>query len=213
MRVVVRFAALVTGVVAAGAVTAACSSPKPSASTTTKPPRTTTTTTKAPTTTTTAPSTSTTGGTTNCQPSQLKIVEAGSSGAAGTIELTFSLTNTSGTLCTMYGYPGMLLLHGGAPQPTNVVRGGSLSFENIGPSNVSLSPSAVAYFNVGYSDVTTGNTGCSVATSLEVTPPNDTAFAVVPAAGINACDNGTLNTSAVFGSTNTSATQTTAPPS
>lgn len=180
------------------------------APTTTATTTTTTTSTTAPTTTTstTAPTTPTVSGI--CQVSQLHIVPSGAGAAAGTNERTFSLTNTSSTTCTLDGYPGMLLLGSdGAPEPTNVVRGGGLSFENIGPSTVRLAPGATAYFNVGYSDVMPP---CSTATAVEITPPTNTAHAVVTVSpAMMACDNGTLHVSAVFGSTNSAATQTTAP--
>lgn len=167
-----------------------------------------TTTTTLPTTTTSPPTTSAVLAT--CQPSQLRIEQSGGGAAAGTNERTFSLTNTSSTTCELYGYPGMLLLGpGSAAEPTNVVRGGGLAFEDISPSTVTLVPGSTAYFNVGYSDVMSP---CSTATDVEITPPGDTAHAVVTVPlAINACDDGTLNVSAVFSSTDTAATQTTAP--
>ena len=81
---------------------------------------------------------------------------------------------------------------------------------DFSPQTVSLAPSAVAYFNVTSSDVTTANTTCSVGTQIEVTPPTNTTHVTV-AVSIRACDNGRLDTSPVFGATNTVATQTTAP--
>jgi hypothetical protein len=146
-----------------------------------------------------------------CQPAQLKIAQSGSGGAAGTIEFSFSLTNISSLTCTMYGYPGMELLNAGGPLPTNTVRGGGLSFEEVGPTDVSLSPGQVAYFNLGFSDVPSGTTGCSMASQVEITPPNDFAYATVPVSPIDACENGTLHVSPVFASTNATATATTAP--
>jgi hypothetical protein len=114
----------------------------------------------------------------------------------------------------MYGYTGMLLLSaGGAGLPTVVTRGGGLSFENVVPTNVVLNPGQAAFFNLGYNDVTQGTTSCSSAPQVEITPPNDTFYAVVPVPQINACGNGALNVSAVFASTNVNATSTTAPPS
>jgi hypothetical protein len=134
---------------------------------------------------------------------------SGSGGAAGTIELTFSLTNIASVSCTMQGYPGLQLLSAnGTALPTTVMRGGSLSFENIAVTTVSLSPSQTAYFNLGYSDVTVP---CSQASQVEVTPPNDTAHASVPVTSLQACDNGALAVSSVFASSNSTATQTTAP--
>jgi hypothetical protein len=104
-----------------------------------------------------------------------------------------------------------LLSTSGSSLPTMVERGGGVGFENIAPSYVVLSTGQTAYFNVGYSDVTQGTTTCSVSTQTEITPPNDTAFSIVPVQQINACGGGTLHVSAVFGSTDAAATSTTAP--
>lgn len=202
--------------VAALALSACSSTPSNSDSTTTTHRSTTTTsTTTSSTGTTTTTTTTTTAGTTTCQVANLRIGVVGQGGAAGTQEITFAMTSTASSPCTTDGYPGMLLLATtGKALPTNVVRGGSLTFENISPSPVTLAPGAVAYFNVGFSDVQTGSTTCSSAHSVEVTPPTNTTHATVSAElGINACDNGTLHVSAVFASTNSSATQTTAPSS
>jgi hypothetical protein len=106
-----------------------------------------------------------------------------------------------------------LLNASGGSVPTVVDRGGGLSFENVAVSAVSLNPGQSAYFNVGYSDVTTGTTSCSMATQVEITPPNDTTFSVVQVPQVNACDGGTLHASPVFASTDSAATSTTAPPS
>jgi hypothetical protein len=149
---------------------------------------------------------------TTCQPSQLAVTESGSGGAAGTIEDTFTLTNTSTTTCTLYGYPGMALLSAsGSELPTNVIRGGGLNFENIAPTFISLSPTQSSLFNLGFSDVVQGTTGCSVASQVEITPPNDYSFLTVPVTTIDACGNGTMHVSAVFASSDSAATSTTAP--
>jgi len=174
---------------------------------------TTTTSAPAPTTTTVPAPTSTTAGVTTCQPSQLRIAQSGFQGAAGTIEVTFSLVNTSSAPCTMHGYPGMLLLGaGGAPLPTAVVRGGGLAFEDLPVGDVALSPGQAAYFNVGYSDVTTDATTCSIAAQVAITPPGATSHAVVAVSpDVNACNGGTLDVSPVFAATDAAATMTTAP--
>lgn len=196
----------VLAVLVAGTVLGACTS---STSRATSP---TTTTTSTSTSTTTAP-TSTTSLTTSCQPSALHIVQSGSEGAAGTHEVTFSLTNVSTALCTMHGYPGMLLLDAsGGALPTIVNRGGGLAFENVAVTDVSLSPGQTAYFNLGFNDIVSGTTTCSTAPQVEITPPNDTAYAVVPVfPSIDACGGGTLDVSPVFASTDSAATETTAP--
>lgn len=166
----------------------------------------TTTTTAAP-----APTTTSTLPTNYCQVSDLHASVEGTQGAAGTIEVTFRLTNVSPSTCVMWGYPGALLLgHGGAPLPTVVKRGGSLSFLNISVTTTSVVAGGSAYFNMGYTDVPGGGPSCSNSSSLEITPPNDTEQLVVPVA-IEACDGGQLAVSPVFGSSSP-ATSTTAPP-
>jgi Protein of unknown function (DUF4232) len=209
MRIIARAATAAIAVLAAGSALGACASSK-----TTSAPPTTTSTTPASTTSPPPPTTTTEAptSTTTCQPSQLHIVKSGSQGAAGTIEITFLLTNTSTTDCTMYGYPGMLLLNtAGSPQPTTVDRGGGLAFENVAETDVSLTPGQTAYFNLGYNDVVSQPPACSMASQVEITPPNDTSYAVVAVPTIDACANGTLHVSPVFASTDSAATQTTAP--
>lgn len=197
-------------VVSAVALSACSSSPGTSGTTTTtRPPATTTTTTgsASSTSTTTAPAVAT------CQVSGLRIADVGQGGAAGTQEVTFALTNTSSSSCSTFGYPGMLLVSTtGKVLTTTAERGGGLTFENIAPSKVTLAAGATAYFNVGFNDVTTVNTTCSSTHTVDVTPPtNTTHVAVKVTLGIDACDNGALHVSPVFASTNSSATQTTAP--
>jgi hypothetical protein len=203
-----RIAAGVLSVAAAAVALSACST-KPahsnSTTTTTRPPASTTT---------SSSSTTTTVANTKCQLSGLKIAVKGQGGAAGTQELTFSLTNTSAAACKTYGYPGLLLVStsGATVWTTTEVHGGGVSFENIAASTVTITPGQAAYFNVGFSDVTTAGTTCSTTHSIQVIPPTNTTHAMVAVAqGIHACDNGTLHTSAIFSSTNSTATQTTAP--
>ena len=199
---------------AVGLSACSASPPERRATTTTRPaaPTTSLPATSSPTsstsTTTTAPAVVGT-----CRLPGLQIAVAGQSGAAGTQEITFSLTNSSAAFCTTYGYPGLLLVGTtGAPLPTTVVRGGGLDFESIAPAQVALAPGETAYFNVGFSDVQSGTTACSSTHTVEVTPPTTTTHATVSVElGIYACDDGTLHVSAVFSSTNSAATQTTAP--
>jgi hypothetical protein len=135
----------------------------------------------------------------------------GTAGAAGTIEVTFSLTNTSPSECSIWGYPGALMLADTSPLTTVVKRGGDLSFLDIAVSTVRIAPGDSAYFNLGYSDVvSSGETTCPKSSTLEITPPNDTEQLLVQIQ-IDPCDGGLLSVSPVFGSSSPS-TQTTAPP-
>jgi Protein of unknown function (DUF4232) len=136
----------------------------------------------------------------------------GTEGAAGTIEVTFSLTNISPSSCVMWGYPGGLMLGGtGQALPTIVHRGGSLSFENIPVTTVTIGPGQAAWFNLGYSDVTVnGETSCPSSAAFEITPPNNVPHLVVSVT-MDPCGGGSVEVSPVFDK-NSSYTSTTAPP-
>ncbi len=216
MGMIARATTVAIEILAASSALGACASSKP----TSAPPTSSSSTTPTSMSnlppasrTTVAPTSTTTAVTTTCQQSQLHILKSAFQGAAGTIEMTFSLTNTSTVLCSMHGYPGMLLLNAaGSAQPTTVIRGGGLSFENVAETEVSLAPGQIGYFNLGYSDVVSQPPACSMASQVEITPPNDTSYAVVAVfPTIDACSNGRLHVSPVFASTNSAATQTTAP--
>lgn len=193
-------------------VLAACSSP-PSASTASRSTTTTrgtsTSTSTSPsssTSTTVAPTTSTTTTVVrpaNCQPAELHMAASMISGGAGTIEMLVTMANVSSATCTMEGYPGMQLLNAsGSPITTTVVRGGGPEYPtpaaNAPPAPVSLAPQQSAAFGFSYSDVPVGNqTSCPTSAQAEVTPPNDTAYAVIPMQ-IAPCGNGTLHVSPVY---------------
>jgi hypothetical protein len=121
-----------------------------------------------------------------------------------------ALKSTTAGSCVLSGYPGMQLLDsGGNSLPTNVVRKGNYSFTAMAPTTVTLTTGQTAYFNIGYSDVPTGNeTTCPSSASVEITPPNDTTHLVVTA-NFAPCGAGTMVVSPVFAAgTNT---ETTAP--
>lgn len=199
---------LVVGAAGLAALLAGCSS-GPSATPTAGGHKgsTTTTTHHSGTTTTTSSSTTSTTAppapvSTNCQPTQLHLAVSGQTGAAGTLTLTVSMTNTSATTCTMKGYPGMQLLSSsGSPIPTTVVRGQAAfpnPTANAAPAEVSLATGAKAQFSIQYSDVPVGGeTSCPAASKSEVTPPTDTAFATMTLS-IAPCDNGRVHVSPVY---------------
>ena len=124
-------------------------------------------------------------------------------GAAGTIELTVSITNTSSHPCSLNGYPGMQLLSAaGASLPTNVIRGGGPGFlapaANKPPMLVTLAPGGHAAFSLSYEDVPVGTeTSCPTSPKAEVTPPNDYGYSVVEMQTY-ACGGGTIHVSPVY---------------
>lgn len=180
------------------------STPGTSGSTSTTPSASSTSSTTAP----TAPGSTTS----TCQVNVLSLSQTGRGGAAGTIETTFGFRNTSNSSCTLSGFPGAEMLDSsGKPLATQTtVRGGNYSFTNFPAARVTLAPGTTAYFNLGYSDVPTGNeTSCPSSAELEVTPPNDYTQLTV-AFQATACNHGTLVVSPVFAA-GSSASQTTAP--
>lgn len=154
---------------------------------------------------------SSTASSTTCRASGLVGTLSGEQGGAGTLEVTVALRNSGATACTMKGYPGLQLVGaGGSVQSTSVQPGGSLSFESVAPTVVTLAAGQVAYFNIGFSDVPgSGQTSCSTSTAVQVTPPGATGHIVVPVQ-VQACSGG-LHVSAVFASQSPAA-QTAAPP-
>jgi hypothetical protein len=197
---------VITTVVVAGAlVLGGCSSGKQAAPSTSAPSTTTTSslaTTTTPTTTTTVP---------GCTGANYTVKLLGTEGAAGTNEVTLGLGNTASATCTLFGYPGVQLLGPGTDIATDEVEGGAESFTDFARTNVSVGPGATAYFNIGYSDVTTGTeSSCPTATALQVIPPNTTTRLTV-SGRFTVCNAGTVDVSPVFGA-GSPETETTAPP-
>jgi hypothetical protein len=208
-----RVISLIGGVCLGGLVLAACSSGSSTSTTVTTTTPTTapaaTSTTAGHTTTTT---TTTAPGTTQCTTTNLAASIYGSSGAAGTIETTVALKNTSASNCTLDGYPGLGMTgSNGASLTTTVVRKGSYNFTAMAPTTVIISSGQSVYFNMGYSDVPTGSaTSCPAAANLVITPPNAYTSVTIPAQ-LAPCGNGTIVVSPVFTAASPGA-QTTAPP-
>lgn len=190
------------------ALAGGCGSSHPSATTASEPSSSSTSSTTPSSTTTT-----TTGSTlARCQPAQLTGSVEGTSGAAGTEELTLALRNVGPASCQLEGYPGAQLIDAnGNALPTAVVRGGSDSFTDMAPSSVVLAAGDTAYVNFAYSDVPTGTTPCESAAALWLTPPDDVTHLVLDVS-LTACDGGALTTSPVLGA-GSPGSQTTAPSS
>jgi len=154
--------------------------------------------TSAPTTTNARPASSST-----CLATQLRMAPQAGNGAAGTVYMTVTLTNTASVSCTLGGYPGMQLLDSqGAQIPTDVVRGGPPAFPtpaaNQPPAVVTLAPKQAAAFSLSYEDVPVGSeTSCPTSSTAEITPPADTSYSEVPLQ-IAACGGGTVHVSPVY---------------
>jgi hypothetical protein len=134
-----------------------------------------------------------------CQPNQLTLAIASSQGAAGHIAQMAQFTNKSNTVCTLFGFPGAVMLdaqHNAIPTKA-LWETSSYTFQNQQKQTVTLHPGGSAYFAVAWSDVPVGSeTTCPTSAYLSVTPPNT--FSVLTIADqINACNSGSLDISPV----------------
>ena len=136
-----------------------------------------------------------------CYNIQLNIRPGQSQGAAGHIAIIYRLHNMWGQSCTLFGYPGVLLLDRTFfTLPTHLHRGPGGIVGSFPPQLVRLGPHGNAYFTLGYSDVPVKNQPCPHAFYLMITPPNDflpvVTYAMAPGYGIVACS-GNINVSPV----------------
>ena len=130
-----------------------------------------------------------------CRASQLHGRVFDSSGAAGTIVLSVTLTN-SGPTCTMKGFTGLQLVGATKALPTRVIHGGAPAFSGR-PTLVRLAHGGSATVLIAYGDVPVGNEGrCPAATTLLVRPPSDVHWVNVVVAA-SPCAHGTLRESPV----------------
>jgi hypothetical protein len=105
--------------------------------------------------------------TATCRSTQLAGRIGGSTGAAGTIMLAVVLRNTSGTTCTVRGYPALRLYRPHRYLPTTVHHGGLVPL-NRPVRTITLHPRGQATVLVAYHDVPSGNQPCLASTSLLV---------------------------------------------
>jgi hypothetical protein len=136
-----------------------------------------------------------------CHTAGLSVSFVESEGAAGHIFDTFDLTNTTSAPCSMFGFVGAQMLDAaGHELPTRVVRNGGFYATRPGPTTFVLQPGEAALFQMEWSDVPTGDeTACPAAASLEVTPPDEFDFLVLPVSGFSLapCNAGTINVTPV----------------
>lgn len=129
-----------------------------------------------------------------CRAAHLRGHLYGSSGAAGTILLSVTLTNKAST-CSLKGYTRLQLMASARRTlPTHVTHGG-LAILNSRPRTVTLAHNGVASILVAYSDVPhAGETRCPTGTEILVRVPGDQTWIPV-LARTNACAHGTLEES------------------
>jgi hypothetical protein len=133
-----------------------------------------------------------------CTVANLVLLQGRSGFAAGNIYTAIFFKNRSDRTCWLYGFPGLLMLDAsGQAMQTHAVWGLSFAGVSAKPTTVMLAPGVSAPFFIHYTDVTTGNeTTCPVASSLLVTPPDETHQLRLPG-GLAPCGHGTIDVSPV----------------
>jgi hypothetical protein len=118
-------------------------------------------------------------------------------GAAGTIVLSITLTNT-GPTCSLKGYARLQLMASARlALPTHVTHGGLAILSSL-PRTAVLGHNAVASVLIGYSDVVhQGETRCPSGTEILVRVPGDQTWIPVPAK-TSACAHGALEESPIL---------------
>jgi hypothetical protein len=108
----------------------------------------------APTRTVTVTATPSPSGPLPCPTTGLKLTVGAANGAAGTIFYPLDFTNTSGSACTMYGYPGVAFV--ASPGGSQI---GAPAGRRTGaaPAVVTVAPGATAHATLAVSDVLIGN--------------------------------------------------------
>jgi Protein of unknown function (DUF4232) len=114
----------------------------------------------------------------SCATNNLHAAVAGGEGAAGSNYLTIDFTNTGGSSCTLYGYPGMSLANSGGPIGASATRDPSHA-----ATLVTLAPGGKANAVLRVVDAQNYPSGtCSPDSSsfLLIYPPNQTQATDVP---------------------------------
>ncbi len=114
-----------------------------------------------------------------CTAAQLSGEVVGSEGAAGTIFVTFGLTNRSTSACHLLGSPAV---HAMSPEGSGLplrMRPGVAEGPARQASTLVLRPGQQASVVIAYSDVIVGNLACFRAGSLRITPTGDGGAVVV----------------------------------
>jgi hypothetical protein len=179
-----RAAVLLLSTLVVGGSLAGCSKSSAGGTTTTKPKATvTTTSTTKPTSVASTTTTVKSGPTTTtsaaphyglCPPVVLTVKADKSSGAAGKIDLGFSVANAGPEPCTLDGYPSITLVPASGKVTAVISHSGQGSVFSLLPQNVSLTVSslAAAGFVLQYNDEQSdGQTSCPQIKQIRVTMP------------------------------------------
>lgn len=120
----------------------------------------------------------------HCLTSHLSARRANTDAGVGNFGISYVFTNTSSSTCTLYGYPGFVLLDD-KEQPlegVKVIRSEGTYFQRAEPAQlVTLSPGAQASFQIAYHNATEyQGQSCPKSAKVEITPPNTYNHFILP---------------------------------
>jgi len=124
-----------------------------------------------------------------CPTSSLQVKQGVGQGYAGGVYEVIDFTNTSGSPCTLYGYPGVSLVSG--PPYTQIGLAAKRTAASAPVKQVTLAPGATANALLQIVDALnypSASCGPTKATALKVYPPNQTAPVYLPSTS-NGCAN------------------------
>ncbi len=125
-------------------------------------------------------------GTAACPTSSLRVKLGVSQGYAGGVYEVIDFTNTSGSPCTLYGYPGVSLVSG---PPYTQIGLAAKRTASTAPKLVTLTPGATANAVLQVVDALNfpqASCGPTKATALKIYPPNQTVPVYLPSTS-NGC--------------------------
>lgn len=109
-----------------------------------------------------------------CQNVQLTVAAGQSNGGAGHIGIQYRMRNISRRTCSLYGYPGVVLLDSNfSTLPTHLRRSGGYLGGSPRPRLAVLAPGRQAYFFLEWVHFPAPGQTCPPARYLMITPPND----------------------------------------
>jgi hypothetical protein len=178
-RLALTAAALICTVAVAGCASSGSSQPAASGSTPAASPSTPAAASSSNTPAVVAPS-SQAAGTPACATSALQVKLGSSDGYAGGVYVVIDFTNTSGSTCTLFGYPGVSLVTGPPYKQIGLAAKRSTSTPK---KLVSLAPGATANAQLQIVDALnypSASCGPTKATALKIYPPNQTEPVYLP---------------------------------
>jgi uncharacterized protein DUF4232 len=132
-----------------------------------------------------------------CHTTNLRVYLSRFGAAAGTVVGDVAFRNRSGHACFVSGYAGFGLEDSHhRVKPSRVTWGSTVARRDPGRHRVVLRPGRAAFANLSYGDVQVGNEHCSPSAWLEVTPPDERRYRLVPFGGI-VCNHGHLTATAL----------------